>query len=434
MTKKLTVAYKNLSDNFCEGGMGWLNELDKAEKSGAVLPTLPNARRIISYHPYLNECFAWSELDEDIMLMRPLPSYSMEGLLPPDPHGKYPQRYGDKFSGYLRDILCVFATANFKAADIDTAVKNVALQNSYNPIREYLNSLKWDGKHRLTEWLSQALDAENNGLNSSIGFMFLIAACRRACFKRYKFDSLLILEGEKGIRKSTACRVLFGDEYFSEGIGDIRKDECVRNLAGMWGAEIPEGKGFFTASAEEQKEFLSKVDDVYRRPYERRGTTVARKFVLICTTNASEYITENGVDRRYWTVKCGRNTNLDWLIENRDQLWAEAYHYAMMQEADGSLTHKTYMEEKQIEELGTIQLDRVIGNPWEMRVRFWLEHAGQGVTELSPLRIMSEILDIPSDRQDRSTATKVGVIMKDLGWRKRRVRSGMAREQVYERF
>lgn len=434
MSNQLTVTPRDLSANTIPGGNGWLASLDKSEK-GNTLPSLPNARRIIMNHPFLKDCFKWSEFDESPMLMRPLPCMKSEGLIPPDVNGVYPQRFSDKFHTYLRDVMSIVAEANFKDSDIKQAVQNAAQQNIYNPIRDYLNSLTWDGVPRIDDWLHYGLAAEDTDINRKMGRMFLIAACRRACFRKYKFDSMLILEGPKGLQKSTACRVLFGDDYFVEGTGDIRKEETIKKLAGKWAAEIPEGNGFLSASAEAQKEFLSKEADTYRRAYATWDCTVPRRFVLIMTTNASEYLQETETDRRFWSVKCGAtgNTDVDWIQENRDQLWAEAYHFAMLKDKQGKLVEQTYLNPEDIIRLGCVQIERVIDDPWGNIIRRHLLVEGEGIKEITTMQLLNNVLAIPTDRQDKSAMTKIGYIMRDMGWSKVRRRDGSVREYVYVR-
>ena len=433
MSNEITVV-QDLSANVIPGGNHWRGLLEKNEKE-RIIPSLSNARRLIMNHPFLKDCFRWSEFDESPMLMRPLPCYKSEGLIPPDVNGNYPQRFTDKFHTYLRDVMSIVAEAQFKDKEISQAVQNAAQQNIYNPVRDYLKSLEWDGIPRIDDWLHYSLAAEDTEINSKMGRMFLIAACRRACFRKYKFDSMLILEGPKGLQKSTACRVLFGDDYFVEGTGDIRKEETIKKLAGKWAAEIPEGNGFLSASAEAQKEFLSKEADTYRRAYATWDCTVPRRFVLIMTTNASEYLQETETDRRFWSVKCGvtGDTDIDWLRENRDQLWAEAYHFSMLKNENGGLAEQTYLGNEDITQLGNIQIDRVIDDPWGNKIRKHFLVLHPDIPETTTDEILTNVLAIPVDRQDKSASTKIGYIMRDMGWHKiRRMISG-AREYVYIR-
>ena len=342
MTKR-----RSMQDPKIPGGKAWESDLDKTEKGG-IVSSLPNARRIILTHPYLKDCFGWSEKDEAIMIMRDIPDF--ESVKFPKSGIGYPCAMQDKHLTYVTDLICSITQSNFNERTVKAAVQNAAAQNSYDPLRDYLSGLEWDEQPRLTEWLRFGFGAAETPLNASIGFMFLIAAVRRACFRQYKFDSMLVLEGEKGIKKSSGIRELFGNDYFLEGIPDIRRDNSTQMLAGMWGVEIPEGKGFLCADAGTQKEFLSKVDDTYRKPYAHFPVTVPRSVVFIMTTNDYEYMTDGVGDRRFWPVRCAVSgePDIEWIRDNRDQLWAEAYYMATLKDEKGEFQHKPYMEESQL--------------------------------------------------------------------------------------
>lgn len=428
MTKR-----RNMSDPKIEGGNKWAAGLDKTRK-GDIISSLPNARRIILQHPYLKDCFGWSEKDEAIMLMRDLPDF--ENVRFPRSGTGYPCLLQDKHLTYITDMISSITQSNFNEKYIHAAVQNAAVQNSYDPLVNYLRGLEWDGVSRLTEWLHHGFGAEKTSLNSSMGFMFLIAAVRRACLSQYKFDSMLVLEGEKGIKKSSGIRELFGNDYFLEGIPDIRRDNSTQILAGMWGVEIPEGKGFLCADAGTQKEFLSKVHDTYRRPYHRCPITVSRSVVFIMTTNDTEYMIDGAGDRRFWPVRCGvsKIPDIDWIKENRDQIWAEAYHYARLKNDKGEFEHKTYMEDAEMAILTKEQEDRLASEPWEEILQtYFNSDVGSGIQEISMPAILRDILTIPVDRQDRTTQTKVGRIMRDMGWQKKRQRGDKTRSYVYVR-
>ena len=81
------------------------------------------------------------------------------------------------------------------------------------PSAGLLNSLHWDGKNRLETWLHVYLGAPDTEYTAGIGRMFLIAMVARICAPGCKADYMLILEGEQGLGKSTACAVLAGSWY-----------------------------------------------------------------------------------------------------------------------------------------------------------------------------------------------------------------------------
>lgn len=429
----VTSEKRDMSDSHIPGGMSWRAGLDLTEKGDNVKNTLPNARRVLQNHTYLKDLFGWSELDEDVMLLRELPKF--DGLNPPRSQSGYPCRLEEKYVTYMRDLLSSLCQNSFGDKDVFQACSLMGMQNPYNPCRTYLKSLNWDGKHRLDQWLTHGFGAEDTDLNSNIGKMFLIAAVRRIVFHGYKFDSMLVLEGEKGIRKSSGIKELFGEEYFLEGLGNISKEETVQKLAGMWGVEIPEGKGFLHADAETQKAFLSTVVDTYRRPWDKRATSVPRTALFIMTTNAYSYLQEAAGDRRYWSVLCGALCDIQWIKENRDQLWAEAFYEAIRKEPTGEWVNRTYMNDEEMAELTEAQESRVVVDPWEDVIRSVLYGNGDMCTtpQVSTLQIMHGILDIPIERRDRHVQTKIGLIMKGMGWEKQRVVQNGQRVYVFVR-
>jgi predicted P-loop ATPase len=111
------------------------------------------------------------------------------------------------------------------------AVDSRARANSYHPVRDYLESLKWDGKKRLSVWLSTKLGAELNPYTQAIGRMFFISMIARIVEPGCKVDHMLVLEGSQGQLKSSACEVLAG-EYFFDDLRDITHKDASQHLRG----------------------------------------------------------------------------------------------------------------------------------------------------------------------------------------------------------
>ena len=74
----------------------------------------------------------------------------------------------------------------------------VARDRCFHPVKDYVNSLSWDGVKRIDVWLSQYLGAELTDYSKAVGARWLISAVARKYNPGAKADCCLILEGETG--------------------------------------------------------------------------------------------------------------------------------------------------------------------------------------------------------------------------------------------
>jgi predicted P-loop ATPase len=114
-----------------------------------------------------------------------------------------------------------------------TAVDKHARLHAFHPVRDQLNALKWDGIERLLTWLHSYLGADESAYTRGIGMMFLIGMVARIFKPGCQLNYMLILEGEQGTLKSTACAVLAG-AYFSGQLPDISNKDASLHLRGKW--------------------------------------------------------------------------------------------------------------------------------------------------------------------------------------------------------
>lgn len=95
---------------------------------------------------------------------------------------------------YIRLYLEVNYDLTSEKKIIDAA-DLAAHQNSYHPVRDYLNSLAWDGTERIRYCLHHFLGAEADEYTFQALRLFLLGAIHRAFHPGCKFEVMLCLVG-----------------------------------------------------------------------------------------------------------------------------------------------------------------------------------------------------------------------------------------------
>lgn len=207
---------------------------------------------------------------------------------------------------------------------IDECLIYEATENAYHPVREYLEGLEWDGVPRVTKWLETYLNAEGNQRYLRVvGTKTLLAMVARIYNPGCKFDSVLILEGDQGVGKSSTARILAGDKWFSDSELNLGDKDAVVNMQGVWVYELGELSAMSRFDVNRLKQFISSSTDKIRPPYGKRTISFPRQSILIGTTNNTEYLKDTTGNRRFWPVKIS-TAELEKLKKDRDQLLAEA--------------------------------------------------------------------------------------------------------------
>ncbi len=207
---------------------------------------------------------------------------------------------------------------------IHEAIVSVADANAFHPVREYLDRLPaWDGVPRIDSWLRDYMAAEaEEPYLSAISRKVLCAMIARIYEPGCKFDHVLILVGEQGIRKSTSALALAAPWSANTAINVADKDS-VMNMKGQWIIELGELSSMAKNDVNQLKEFVSRTTDRIRVPFGRLAENFPRQCIFIGTTNSEEFLKDTTGNRRYWPVKVGR-CDVTRIERDRDQLLAEA--------------------------------------------------------------------------------------------------------------
>ena len=303
-------------------------------------------------------------------------------------------------------------------ANTQEVLERACERNRFNPILDYLDSLKWDGQPRLERWLTAYMSVADTELNRAFGRLVLIAAVRRVRIPGTKFDQILVLEGPEGTEKSRAIEILAGEDNFSDQTILDKDDRTQMELIqGVWIFEIADLAGMKKSDADKLKAFASRKRDRSRLAYAHFLTEQSRHTIFIGTTNEKIYLRSQTGNRRVWPVLTG-HINTDALSRDRDQLWAEA---AYMEAKEESLVlpeplwaaARLEQEQRQEQDPWDDLLADVKGEVYPIGDT----PGGEGYEErVSSIDLLRKKLSLPIDRIGDRETKRLGHCMRRLGW------------------
>lgn len=241
---------------------------------------------------------------------------------------------------------------------IPRAIDTIAKERPYHPIREYLESLQWDGESRIADFFPRYLGAEKSDYTTEATKLMLMGAICRVYHIGCKFDYVIsLVENVQGGGKSSLVRLLAcKDEWFTDDLKNIEDENAFRKIQGHWIIEMSEMLAMMNASKHEViKSFVSRQKDTYKVPYDKYPHDFPRQCIFIGTTNNVTFLPDDKTgNRRFIPIaahsKLANRHPLDDESETRafiNQLWAEAMN--IYHSGDYSLTASSEMENMLVE-------------------------------------------------------------------------------------
>ena len=404
----------------------WRGKLKITEK-GALAQTIENTVTILKNDPKLKGCLALNEMEHNIVTLRPLPWRKTKGA----------SQWVDADDAALRYYLERVYGLTGKDRIFD-AVNVVAQEQSFHPVRDYLNDCTWDGVPRVETLLVDYLGAEDNPYTRAVTRKTLVAAVARVFRPGVKFDYMLTLRGRQGLGKSALIAKL-GGKWFSDSFTTLQGKDAYEQVQGVWIMEVGELAGMRKAEAETIKLYISKQVDRFRPAYGRRLQEFPRQCVFIGTTNEQQFLRDTTGNRRFWVVDTPNEPSRDLWAELTDEtvrlIWAEAVELFKKGEKlylpkdiekMAREVQEAYEEENPRTGLVAAYLDKLLPADWDGRDtysrRAWLEADAQdGTVErttVCTLEIWAEALGENPNRFDRYASMEVRNIMTSMPeWR-----------------
>lgn len=366
-------------------------------KSGYPTKCLANAVLYLEKIDAWKGVIAYDEFAERTVFRRPLPF---------DPGGP---AYGE-WTDHLEAKAAVWMQRTFRVEfstlTVGQAVEVVARGNRFNPVRDALEALPpWDGVRRNADWLSDYLGVTKTEYTQLVGRFFLIGMIKRIFEPGCKFDYSLVLEGDQGLGKSTAVRILAW-KWFADTDLDLNNKDSLLALPGHWVYEISEMGSLAKAEAAKQKSFLSRQEDEYRPPYGKRLIKAPRQLVFVGTTNEEEYLKDPTGGRRFWPVFCGGEFNLDGLQENILNMYAEALH-------DYRERERCWPSKDEQKTLFTPeQAKRGMQEPFDDLLFQWVKDRA---VPFSMAEAATDGLKLTADKLSPAIVTRIGMALRKMG-------------------
>jgi len=302
------------------------------------------------------------------------------------------------------------------------AVELVARDCSCHPVQDYLRGLEHDGTPRLDTMLATYFGADQSEYTRLVGRMMMISAVARIFNPGCKVDTVPILEGPQGLKKSTAIKTLFAP-WFTDDIEQFGSKDASMQCAGVWCVEVGELDAMSTAETSKIKAFISRTDDRFRPPYGRRVIEQKRSCIFIGTTNENGYLKDPTGARRFLPVKV-TGIHISGLRRDRDMLWAEARAafeagepWWFTDDATGNAAAAMAKDEQEA---------RYRGDPWERLIADWLDSRVHQPKESPAYQVTIELvfrhaIGIHEASWDQVAMNRVARCMRRLGWERKQV-------------
>ena len=293
----------------------WVKTLTVSIK-GCIEPTIENALIILLHDPNIKDRYYYDAFRERPIVCGDLPWQDFDK--------RQSDCWVDSDDAGLRLHLEKFYKIE-SAIKIRDAVELAMVEHVRHPVREYLQSLEWDGVKRAETLFIDYLGAEDNMYTREVTRKALIGAVARILSPGCKHDHVLVLVGPQGCRKSTTLAKL-GKKWFSDSLYTVSGKDAYEQLQGYWIIEMGEMAATKKADLEQIKQFVSKQADSYRAAYARRTQEHPRQCAFFGTTNDDEFLRDSTGNRRFWPIAvtdAGKRYGDSLTDEIVDQIWAE---------------------------------------------------------------------------------------------------------------
>lgn len=330
--------------------------------------------------------------------------------------------YEDKHGRELEtnDLNSIFIEAKVQFEKLSREIFDTILYSNltpdYNPLIEYLDALKWDGRDRL-ETLAQSITSTTGtpDFRERMVTKWLYGAVNAAY--TYEPNVLnLIFAGQKNTGKTWFFRKLLPEplqRYVASSQLDNGKDDLIL-LTQKWLVFDDEYSGKSKQDSKRMKMILSSADFSLREPYGRKNVTLKRLATLCGTCNELEILNDPTGNRRIIVIEATGKFNFDlYNSVDKNQLFAQlvAMHKA------GDFEHQlTNAEIQELETYTGTQYSEV-----NLEEELCREYFAVPMTQSQSEWMSTSMIKtyIESETNQRLNLRKLGMALRSIGFERK---------------
>ena len=313
----------------------------------------------------------------------------------------------------VSEILSLAALNRLPMSNIESHIKTIAVRNTYNPVRDFINQREWDGRSRFADLLNtiSTPDDYSRDLLAMLVRRWLLSAVAAAYLEAgFWSKGVLVFQGEQSLGKTAWFKALLPpDNRNLVKVGatiDPGNKDSVASAISHWLVELGELDATFRkADIAKLKAFISQDRDDLRRPYDRLESKYQRRTVFFASVNPKHFLADDTGNVRWWTIPVTA-VNYEHGIDTQ-QLWAEVLSWFEAgerwwldrdEEAMLEVVNEQHGQTDPIEEMILARFD------WNSdRLAAYIEMTATDV-----------LLSIGQDRPTKSQATQCGNILRKL--------------------
>lgn len=372
------------------------------ERSGNGLPivNLNNAVRVLEADPALRGLVWFDDF--------------LNRLMTGEPAREWTDADDVNLTLYLQREIGISKMGRSTVADAAIAI---AMRDRRNCVKDWIASLpKHDGVARIEEFMIRVFGCTDTAYTRAASRNFWISIVARIYMPGCKVDNMIILEGGQGGYKSS-CLEAIASPWFAEQHESATNPKAFAEvLQGKALTEIAEMDSFNRAEVNTIKKVVSCKSDRFRASYGRHAADHPRQGIMVGSTNRDDWNKDDTGARRFWPIACRGVADIQYVIDNRAQCFAEAVSILFRVPFDATPAQRIAAGaawwEMPDAETKAEQRKRYDADPWITPISDWL----MGQQETSVNDIARVCLEIDVADLDRTRQMRIAGVLRALGW------------------